>query len=117
MDSLEVLYKSTEALFARFDVEPAIDAQLRCVAEEVSEFTDAAIAINRDDWPRSMAFTDCAIEEAADVIVTVIGTLIALEVNYRQLQSAVEKVIAKNDAKTPATHAVNSAGKIARIEK
>lgn len=54
--------------------------------------------------------------EAADVFVTAIGMLSARGISYELLEQALEKVRAKNDAKTPETHMINHAtGKIIRI--
>lgn len=104
-DPLRDLVRSTLALYERFGVEPQLDAATRVFEEEVAEFIEAARA---GDNRQHTA------EEAADVLVTVIGLCKAAGVPPEMLIEQIHAVIEKNDAKTHATHEINADGKIAR---
>lgn len=105
-DPLRALIASTLALYARFGVQPQLGPATRVFEEEVAEFIEAA---NDPDDSR-----DHVAEEAADVIVTVVGLCQAAGVPPEQIIAQIGAVIAKNDAKTHETHTVNANGKIAR---
>jgi NTP pyrophosphatase (non-canonical NTP hydrolase) len=104
-DPLRDLIHSTLAFYARFNVQPQLDTATRVFQEEVGEFIEAAH--DGDDLTHTA-------EEAADVIVTVIGLCAAAGVSPDKLIEQMYAVCAKNDAKTPATHEVNANGKISR---
>ena len=137
------LWDSTASLFERFSVKQTPEQALANVLEEIHEFLLASTDDNRA-------------EEAADVIVTVMGWCMALALPDKQGRNDfiadvrlkakrttpyndiidlmdfrgwempielmlayttaehIERVIAKNDAKTSKTHYVNADGKIAR---
>jgi len=103
-DSLRDLAHSTSSFFARFDVHPSVPDAIQNFREEVNELIEAAT--DGTNKPHIA-------EEAADVMVTAIGVCIASGVGIDQLIEQVYKVIAKNDAKTHATH-VHLDGKIRR---
>lgn len=103
-DPLRDLIASTLAFYARFDVTPQLEPATKVFQEEVNEFIEAAHA---DDVTHTA-------EEAADVIVTVIGLCTAAGVSPDQIIDQMYAVIAKNDAKTHETHMINANGKIAR---
>jgi NTP pyrophosphatase (non-canonical NTP hydrolase) len=50
--------------------------------------------------------------EATDVLFVAIGTMLRLDPSL--VDAAIHEVMAKNDAKTEATHHINAAGKIVR---
>lgn len=104
-DPLRDLIHSTLAFYRRFDAHPQLEPATLVFEEEVDEFIEAA----HDNHDK----THIA-EEAADVMVTVIGLCHAAGVTGDQLIEQIYAVIAKNDAKTHDTHAVNPEGKIAR---
>lgn len=104
-DPLRDLAKSTLAFYARFDVQPQLDPATLVLQEEVDELIEAA---HDGEGVQRVA------EEAADVLVTVIGLCDAAGVSVDDLVTQMYAVIDKNDAKTHKTHAVNAAGKIAR---
>jgi NTP pyrophosphatase (non-canonical NTP hydrolase) len=104
-DPLRDLIASTLAFYERFGVTPQPDAAERVFREEVDEFIEAATDGTN---PTHIA------EEAADVVVTVIGLCEAVGVPPEQLIEQIYAVIAKNNAKTHDTHHVDNNGKIAR---
>lgn len=104
-DPLRDLIDSTLAFYQRFDVQPQLEAATLVFEEEVDEFIEAA----HDNTSRIHIA-----EEAADVIVTVIGLCEAAGVTGDELVEQIYAVIAKNDAKTHDTHEINTNGKIAR---
>ncbi|MBC7869616.1 MAG: hypothetical protein H7Y09_02150 [Chitinophagaceae bacterium] len=103
-DALRDLSYSTLAFYERFGVHPTLDGATNVFREEVNELIEAAHeGTNKEHIA----------EEAADVIVTVIGLCKAAGVDTEQLIEQMYAVIAKNDAKTHQTH-VYSEGKIRR---
>lgn len=108
---LHALWDSTFDLHSRFfpDNPPDFEARWRVFNEEVSEFLlECANANDLTDMEPA--------QEAADVIVTLMGLLQGLGFDYNNLQDAIIATAEKNDSKTLKTHAVNKKGKIARIE-
>ncbi len=103
-DSLRDLAQSTLAFFERFGVRPTVNDCVQNLREEVGELIEAA---------QEGTNPDHIAEEAADVFVTAIGVCSAAGVDVDQLVRQVYTVIAKNDAKTHATH-VYADGKIRR---
>jgi hypothetical protein len=103
-DSLRDLAHSTASFFARFDVNPTVPDAIQNFREEVNELIESATD--------GTNITHIA-EEAADVMVTAIGVCLASGVSVDHLIEQVYKVIAKNDAKTHATH-IHLDGKIRR---
>lgn len=107
-DLLHALWQSSEDFYERFGMYPPdTRAQLRVMTEECFEVVEAALT----GTPEEVA------KEGADLNVTLMGVLMSRGVEYDEYQAATVHVINKNDAKTDATHAVNSAGKIARKAK
>lgn len=110
-DVLRALWDSTAALHERFGTHGRIDAQMRVVFEEVYEFTASVVS---DEGMLSLDTVD----EATDVIVTLMSTLQSMGASFDHVAAAMQHVIAKNDAKTLDTHFVHpKTGKITRREK
>lgn len=103
-DPLRDLIRSTLDFYARFDWQPLTGDAIRVFEEEVREVTEAAQAGTDKNH---------IAEEAADVIVTLIGVCQATGVDPEQLVDQLYAVIAKNNAKTHETH-VYMDGKIRR---
>jgi NTP pyrophosphatase (non-canonical NTP hydrolase) len=103
-DPLRDLIHSTQTFYRRFGVTPQVPDMEKVFMEEVHEFTEA---VNRAEDKDHMA------EEAADVIVTVIGLCEAAGIDPDHLIRQIYAVIDKNDAKTHDTHAFID-GKIRR---
>ncbi|MEM6284229.1 MAG: MazG nucleotide pyrophosphohydrolase domain-containing protein [Chloroflexota bacterium] len=104
-DPLRDLIRSTLAFYERFGVTPKLEAATLVFSEEVDEFIEAA---------HDAESIDHIAEEAADVLVTVIGLCDAAGVSQDVLIEQIYAVIRKNDAKTWDTHEINAEGKIAR---
>ena len=115
--SLSALLESTRALHERFGVLFRVDVSERLVAEESYELLRASaeaeyISIGGIDSDRErMKLT----HEAVDLIVVTLALLQAHGVTDDDLAQAIDAVIAKNDAKTHATHELVN-GKITRRE-
>lgn len=104
-DTLKLLWDSTADLHERFGLPiPDTAAVLPVFREEVREFLDAM----------DVCDTVHAREEAADVAVMLCAVLMSTGASYEDFMAACLKVVQKNNAKTHETHAINSAGKIAR---
>jgi phosphoribosyl-ATP pyrophosphohydrolase len=104
---LRRLWMSSAEFLKRFDKYPGDkEAQRRVFNEEAYEFLCESIA--------NEEILDELVAEAADVVVTVMTTLMAHGVSYSDFAAAIEQVAQKNDAKTHETHEINSQGKIAR---
>lgn len=135
MNSLLSLYQSTVALHERFNTSQTVQQSLNRFTEEYNEVLDAVT--NQD--------LENIKEEFVDVLVTAIGVFLSMsksESNFNNLQALfvmikgfqelylvirkagvtsemletpINKVIAKNNAKTLETHELNSeTGKITR---
>lgn len=104
-DPLRDLIHSTLAFYERFEVEPKLEPATLVFEEEVDEFIEAA---------HDGSSTDHIAEEAADVMVTIIGLCKAANVPPETLIQQIYAVIEKNDAKTQDTHEITAAGKITR---
>ncbi len=113
MDALKRLWDSTADFQKRFRLDERfnLDAQMRCVMEEMSEFQSAAYCNSY----MKIGKADMA-KEASDVIVTVLGVLMGAGVTYEVLEKYMTDTALKNDAKTLETHAINENGKVARKE-
>lgn len=104
-DVLRHLWESSAEFYQRFNCyPPETHALLRVMNEEYFELIEAAFAGDNH------ALAD----EAADLIVTIMGTLMSCGVSLDGLEAAIERVAAKNDAKTHETHFIDQNGKIAR---
>jgi hypothetical protein len=111
-DDIAALWASTDSLHRRFGkYPPKVMQTLKVFDEEIIEFGDEVLAAGDDFDPAKVA------EEAVDVMVTVLATLSALGIRREQLDQAVQKVIAKNNAKDHTTHYIREDGKIARRVK
>ena len=104
-DTLYDLIASTLEFYERFEVSPELETSIRVFQEEVGELIEAA---------QDGISTDHIAEEAADVMVTAIGICLSQGVDLEQILRQTRAVIAKNDAKTHETHAINEYGKVAR---
>lgn len=100
------LWHSTASLYARFGIRPNLNNTLMVFEEEAKELEYAA----QNETAEQVA------GEAVDVIVTVLGVCMASGLTLERIEKAVLATIRKNNAKTHQTHAVNEAGKIARIK-
>lgn len=108
---LRHLWNVTEAFFQRFDCYPPdTEAQYRAFDEEVGEFQEEIVPYRRKTFDPQKAA-----EEANDVLVTMMGCLMARGVTYDQFEAALFGVADKLDAKNITTHYVDKAtGKITR---
>ena len=108
-DMLQELWDSTHDLHHRFfpDKPPSFEMKRRVLFEEFGEFTQA---IDMEDEPEDWC------NEAADLMVTIMGLLQGMYLDYDDLRNAIDEVIAKNNAKTLDTHKVRADGKIARVQ-
>jgi NTP pyrophosphatase (non-canonical NTP hydrolase) len=104
-DPLRDLIHSTQTFYKRFGLQPQLEAATLVFTEEVDEFIEAA---------HDAKNIDHIAEEAADVLVTVIGLCEAANVPPETLIEQVYQVIHKNNSKTWYTHEINAHGKIAR---
>lgn len=95
-DPLRALAASTQAFYDRFHVKPETDDAIRVLEEEVHELIEAA---------RVGESSQHIGEEAADVMVTVLGVCFAAGLSVEDVVQQMARVVAKNDAKTPETHA------------
>jgi NTP pyrophosphatase (non-canonical NTP hydrolase) len=103
-DPLRDLARSTYDFFRRFEVTPQPQAAAQNFLEETNELLEAAASgTNRIHLA----------EEAADVMVTIIGMCASAGVGIDELVEQIYLVIKKNDAKTLETH-VHLDGKIRR---
>lgn len=103
-DPLRDLIRSTLEFYARFGVKSQVADAVRNFREEVNELIEAASAGQDKDH---------IAEEAADVIVTIIGICDAAGVDAERLVAQLYAVIAKNNAKSHQIHIVAD-GKIRR---
>ncbi len=103
-DPLRQLAASTQAFYDRFGVIPMPEDAIPVFEEEVRELIEA---VRQGDTATHIG------EEAADVIVTVLGVCFAAGLTIDDLITQIDAVIRKNDAKTSETHAVID-GKIRR---
>lgn len=108
------LWMSSAQFLERFNqYPPNREAQRRVFNEEAYEFLSKSVSCQLMDALKLDEKQEL-VSEAADVIVTVMTTLMAHGVQYKELEVAIEKIAQKNDSKTHESHEVNSAGKIAR---
>ena len=115
--SLSALLESTRALHERFGVLFRVDVSERLVAEEFRELIRASALVDYlsiADVDKRREQEDLA-GEAVDLFVVTLGLLQAHGVTDDDLAQAMADVIAKNDAKTSATHVLVN-GKITRRE-
>lgn len=106
MDALTRLFISTTALYARFGLTARStppEQRRKFLMEEVGELIADSATHERG----------CMTEEAADVIVTVLGLLQSHGVTLAEINAACELVALKNDSKTTDTHELMN-GKITR---
>ncbi len=103
-DPLRMLAASTQAFYERFGVRLEAADAIRVFEEEVGELIEA---VRDGDSSQHIG------EEAADVIVTVLGVCFAAGLSIEDVVQQVNRVVLKNDAKTTDTHAL-IAGKIRR---
>jgi phosphoribosyl-ATP pyrophosphohydrolase len=98
MDQLEATAISTQNLYDRFGLKPTQDATIAKMREELQEFVYAL----------RYQYDHAVLEEAADVIVTVLGALSVRGLGADDLANALAYVRSKNDAKTHQTHVVHN---------
>lgn len=114
MSDFELLWASTEALYERFGLDAATtppSKRRRIFMEEVTELLEES-AWDDASHPTARRTAEVC-NEAADVVVTVMGLLQAHGIYFDELESAIDRIINKNNAKTDATHALVN-GKITR---
>jgi NTP pyrophosphatase (non-canonical NTP hydrolase) len=104
MDALARLWQSTLDLYERFGLdEPGaveIQARERFLNEEFLELIRESVISD----VLEIIETKHLLEEAADVLVTLVGLLQAHQIDLPSLEAACEFVAQKNDAKTLDTH-------------
>lgn len=100
------VWDSTAKLFERFDKRQWPKEALAVFQEEVREFHHAVLIDELRD----------TVDEAVDVLVTICAALQSRGIAYEDFAAGIDRVIAKNDAKTHETHYVDGAGKIRRRE-
>lgn len=110
--SLTDLLRSTRELHERFGVPFTIGIAERLCAEEFRELIHES-AIGDYQLEFGYSCRESIVEEAVDLFVVVLGLLQAHGVSDDMLADAIAAVIAKNDAKTDATHVLIN-GKITR---
>lgn len=103
-DPLRDLIRSTLEFYERFGIKPIPEDMEKVFLEEVHEFLEA-VQLGQDK--------DHMAEEAADVIVTVIGLCYAADIDPDHMIRQLYTVMDKNAAKTHETHAFID-GKIRR---
>lgn len=124
LDSVSRLFQSTIALYERFnlplipafeDLETMLSARRKFLREETGEMCDASAIL--ETWnihvgqfvPDSPSLGNLRHEialEAADVLVTTIGLLLAHGITQDEFDAACAAVALKNDQKTLETHSV-----------
>lgn len=119
-DLLQELFESTASLYERFGVSDThpLNRQ-RIFMEEALELIQASAKLSFYDDTGNITpvvVVQNTVDEAADVLVTVCGLLLAHEIDPDALSKSIERVIAKNDAKTGTTHELIN-GKITRRTK
>jgi hypothetical protein len=116
-DTVEALWNSTDNFHRRFNVDTTLLSCLRQVGEEFIEFVHAAEESSNlsGEGEKEEELLLNLSEEAADLLVTVIGVLQHAHATRDQFEFALKVVRLKNDGKTLDTHRVNSRGKIERI--
>lgn len=98
-DPLYVLLRANAALYQAFGVEPTLPLQLRLLEEEVREVKDAAGAEAFDQ--------EHLAEEMGDVLFVMMGLARWAGLSHDDLMAGLERVVAKNAAKTHETHYVD----------
>lgn len=93
-DPLYTLWRSTLNLYERFSFLPSIENARHGILEESYETVDA---LNSKDVSHYA-------DELVDILVFGISGLLALGGTIADLDSAIDRVITKNDAKTNDTH-------------
>lgn len=114
MNALERLWDSTAALYERFglDTETTPPSKRRRIfMEEVAELLEESAWDDASHPSSRRSYEVCS--EAADVVVTVMGLLQAHDVKLEDFAASMERIAAKNDAKTADTHLMAN-GKITR---
>ena len=116
---LDTLWNSTDSLHRTFGMfPPDPEKTLMVFEEECGEFYNAAdTVVNGGDINEDEDFRRETSLEAADVIVTILGTLTALGIARDDFYAACRAVAAKNLSKTHVTHYVREDGKISRRDK
>lgn len=105
---IERLWNSTADLYQRFGLDAPMPDRVYKFREEVDEFLNEVDALE---------YSGVALmEEASDVVVTIIGILQKRGVRPEWLWEEFEKVAQKNDAKTLDTHVIHN-GLITRKDK
>jgi hypothetical protein len=100
MSKFAALWRSTVDLHRRFrgpDFRPTSAGAINAFDSEVEELREAA----------TQKHLFVVIEEGVDVIVTVLGVMLAHGAMLEDVESMMEAVCRKNDAKTWATHELN----------
>jgi NTP pyrophosphatase (non-canonical NTP hydrolase) len=104
MNILFNLYHSTTSLLDRFNVRDGlIEPRFKIFMEEVYEFIEASVTAKITGEALDIAKAN---EEFVDVVVTGLGVLDWLGIDYDAIENAMQTVIDKNDSKTEFTHQV-----------
>lgn len=114
---LKKLWNSSTDLLKRFNLAPTPQVSFRKFQEECDEFEAAIFDKESDEFEATIFDPDDTGEpllEAVDVMVTILNMLYALGYTYENLESAVERVIVKNDSKSWKSHHIVN-GTIERI--
>lgn len=116
-NNLKNLWDSSKNFWYRFyTTRPRLDTGHAVFVEEVREFLDEVNAII--DGTDEADTIQKMMEEGADVMVTMIMCMLGAGGTWEQLETAINNVCLKNDAKTHDTHAINPIdGKITRKSK
>ena len=99
MTDLIQLWNSTQDLYERFDLDSPNEDRRRKLIEEVLELITVSVLEDNGHG----GYRDI-INEAADVIVTVLGLLQGHDIEYDDLLTAMGRIAEKNNAKTTETH-------------
>lgn len=108
---MENLWNSTKELHSRFDSKPTMKQLIAVFHEESDELIQELYLLDSQAIKANKEF---ATDEAADVLVTMMGALQALGCTYHDLQLSMERVANKNNRKSDETHYLRADGKIVR---
>lgn len=109
-------WNSMVELHKRFDVELTPERAERYVNEETFEAIEASIVLRTIDRVGLTEYKINLRDEIADSIYVLLGLAYANELNFNDIQLALQKVIIKNDNKSWETHSVVD-GKITKRSK
>lgn len=111
---LKKIWISTANLYERFGLSHTVDNGIKGMTEEINEVFDAMAKLGVDE--DNLGKRQDLAQEAIDLLVTVMSALMAMNIQYAELEYAANAVIQKNDAKSHITHVVYN-NKITRKDK